>query len=485
MNGIGRDFLKAKPLCGFLAIDLHKQINGGLSVPFFSWVGIDVVHHFPDLFFCVALFRLIFRDYIPNQLMVALTVAFLVAVHGVTVKYPALDLPGFRVRFDLHRVGKLTPPVRHNHLEQHGKVGCPKPLAQLAEDLRHARRRVSLPQEHQLQVTAGQENRQEHLSPFMEHYAVHLAHQGVRILGHIGLVILICPSYMAFPVYPENRAAFLPLRSPYLTAQVDIPGIHQACIDIGVDSAVRDRQFIPVTFANGWKGLSLFQQRGNGIIDPVQFLFCQGDSPAGLGECLLVLLLGIPGVIEHPAHPAAEPALTGIADKGGLLIVRTELLPVLRTAFLAASAGSLALALSPETARTAVRNPGAGFVVDTVVATRSYNQTSVSFYFSSDSCPVFADVLCNLSDFEPFLEPCLNRQSVIIGKVFLIHRYLQSEGRTGTTIPENGIKRNHEVINATPWLPSRVILSATDDVAFNFSINPPHPPHPSNTFLFF
>ena len=35
MNGIGRDFLEAKPLCGFLAIDLHKQINGGLSVPFF------------------------------------------------------------------------------------------------------------------------------------------------------------------------------------------------------------------------------------------------------------------------------------------------------------------------------------------------------------------------------------------------------------------------------------------------------------------
>ena len=45
MNGIGRDFLKAKTLCCFLAIDLHKQINGGLSVPFFSWIGIDVVHH--------------------------------------------------------------------------------------------------------------------------------------------------------------------------------------------------------------------------------------------------------------------------------------------------------------------------------------------------------------------------------------------------------------------------------------------------------
>ena len=130
MNGIGRDFLKAKPLCGFLAVDLHKQINGGLSVPFFSWIGIDVVHHFPDLFFRVALFRLIFRDYIPNQLMVALTVAFLIAVHGVAVKYPALDLSGFRVRFDLHRVGKLTPTVRHDYLEQHGKIAI-TPLALL------------------------------------------------------------------------------------------------------------------------------------------------------------------------------------------------------------------------------------------------------------------------------------------------------------------------------------------------------------------
>ena len=117
MNGIGRDFLKAKPLCSFLAIDLHKQINGRLSVPFFSWVGIDVVHHFPDFFFRVALFRLIFRDYIPNQFMVAFTVTFLVTIHGVAVKYPALNISGFRVCFDLCRVGKLTSPICQNCLE--------------------------------------------------------------------------------------------------------------------------------------------------------------------------------------------------------------------------------------------------------------------------------------------------------------------------------------------------------------------------------
>ena len=91
MNGIGRDFLKAKPFCCFLVLDLHKQIHGGLSIPFFSWIGIDVIHHFPDFFFRVTFFRLIFRDYISNQFMVAFTVAFLMTVHGSAVKYPALN----------------------------------------------------------------------------------------------------------------------------------------------------------------------------------------------------------------------------------------------------------------------------------------------------------------------------------------------------------------------------------------------------------
>ena len=80
------------------------------------------------------------------------------------------------------------------------------------------------------------------------------------------------------------------------------------------------------------------------------------------------MFLGILCIIEHAAQPAPEPVVAGIADKRGFLVIRTELFLILRTAFLAASAGGLALALSPETARTAVRNPGAGFVVDTIVA---------------------------------------------------------------------------------------------------------------------
>ena len=91
--------------------------------------------------------------------------------------------------------------------------------------------------------------------------------------------------------------------------------------------------------------------------------------------------------------------------------------------------------------------------------------------FMTNGRTVFTDVLRDLSHLEPLLEPRLDRQSVIIGKVFLAHRYLQSEGRTGTTIPEDDRKRNHEVAAATLWLPVHVILSATAYVAFNFSIN--------------
>ena len=131
---------------------------------------------------------------------------------------------------------------------------------------------------------------------------------------------------MAFPVHPENRAAFLPLRSAQFPPQVDISGIQQTRVDMGINRAVRGWQFIPVAFTDSWERLPLLQQGGNGIIKPVQFLFCQRDSPAGFRKGLLVLLLGILYVIKHTAQPTTEPVATGIADKEGFLIIRPELL---------------------------------------------------------------------------------------------------------------------------------------------------------------
>ena len=90
----------------------------------------------------------------------------------------------------------------------------------------------------------------------------------------------------------------------------------------------------------------------------------------------------------------------------------------------------------------------------------------MSFYFSPNSCPVFSDVFRNLSDFESLLEPCLDCQPVIISKVLPAHRYLQSEGRTGTTILEDDAKRNHEVTTAAPWFPSHAFVSNSFSPAF-------------------
>ena len=40
--------------------------------------------------------------------MITFTVAFLVAVHGITAKYPALDLSGLRIDFYPERLTELT-----------------------------------------------------------------------------------------------------------------------------------------------------------------------------------------------------------------------------------------------------------------------------------------------------------------------------------------------------------------------------------------
>ena len=44
VDGIGWDFLKVKESCGLLTIDLNNQIQWSLSIPFFAWIRIDMVH---------------------------------------------------------------------------------------------------------------------------------------------------------------------------------------------------------------------------------------------------------------------------------------------------------------------------------------------------------------------------------------------------------------------------------------------------------
>lgn len=109
--------------------------------------------------------------------------------------------------------------------------------------------------------------------------------------------------------------------------------------------------------------------------------------------------------------------------------------------------------------------------MNTAIAIGRGDQPPVGLDLPANGSTVFPDVLCDLGHLKPFLESRLDRQSVIIGKVFLAHRYLQSEGRTETTIPDGDRKGNHEVADTTQWIPTYVELNTTVNAAFIFSIN--------------
>ena len=110
-------------------------------------------------------------------------------------------------------------------------------------------------------------------------------------------------------------------------------------------------------------------------------------------------------------------------------------------------------------------------MVDTVIAFGSGDQPPVCFDLSADSRSILPNVFSYLRNLQSLLQTCLDGKPVIVCKVFMIHGYLRSEGRTRITIPEKETKRNHEVTTATPWLLWPVILTATAYVAINFSID--------------
>ena len=110
--------------------------------------------------------------------------------------------------------------------------------------------------------------------------------------------------------------------------------------------------------------------------------------------------------------------------------------------------------------------------MDTVIAFGSGDQPPVCFDLSADSRSILPNVFSYLRNLQSLLQTCLDGKPVIVCKVFMIHGYLRSEGRTRITIPEKETKRNHEVTTATPWLLWPVILTATAYVAINFSIDP-------------
>ena len=92
--------------------------------------------------------------------MVPFTVALLVYIHRITIEYPALDLSGLQICFDLFGIAEFAPPIRKDDLEQHPKLLISKRFPQPLEYFRYRSRCVAFSQKHELQITVGKQNRQ-------------------------------------------------------------------------------------------------------------------------------------------------------------------------------------------------------------------------------------------------------------------------------------------------------------------------------------
>ena len=172
---MGWDFLKAKESYSLLTIDLNKQIQGSLSIPFFAWIRIDMVHKFCDIRLGKTIHWCSFGNHISNELMVPFAVTFLITVHRIAVENPALDLPGFRITFDFDGIGKFTSSIREDHLKEQGKVLIAKPASQCPKGCGYGCSCIAIPEVHQLQVTVLEQNRKQNLAAFSADNAVYLA----------------------------------------------------------------------------------------------------------------------------------------------------------------------------------------------------------------------------------------------------------------------------------------------------------------------
>lgn len=85
-HGVGRGLFQTKGRSSFLAIDIQKEVNRDPPVPFLAGIGISMIHQLLELLRCEAVQRMSLGNDIADELMVPLTIAYLVNVHGGAVE---------------------------------------------------------------------------------------------------------------------------------------------------------------------------------------------------------------------------------------------------------------------------------------------------------------------------------------------------------------------------------------------------------------
>ena len=151
------------------------------------------------------------------------------------------DVPVMRVLLDRPWVGELGAVVREDDgeepVEERGADGILDPV----ECLRDGSRIVALPDEREHQVGDGEVDGEEDRASLLPLDGIHLHDSRIRVLGHVGLEVLICPSDTAFLVDLHNmRTALLPRPVANLPHEVYVPHVREdACVHVAVYSPLR------------------------------------------------------------------------------------------------------------------------------------------------------------------------------------------------------------------------------------------------------
>lgn len=121
----------------------------------FSRIEIDMVHHFPDLFFPIFILWMIFRYDIIDKFVVPFAVAFLICIHRITIEYIALDLSCLHIYFDFFVIAEFTSRSVIMTWKSIRNFSFPCNFPQPAEYFCYESCYVAFSQEHKLQVTFG------------------------------------------------------------------------------------------------------------------------------------------------------------------------------------------------------------------------------------------------------------------------------------------------------------------------------------------
>ena len=249
-----------------------------------------MVHHKGDILLGETIQRSSLGDDTPDHGMVVLRSAFLVRGLWVTVKdtCPAAAL---RIRFQCRRIGKLTPVVRKHHLEQPAEgIRLQFPI-EAVEDVNDGLRGIGIPDESQHELWHCKMQGQKNLTPFLPFYGVHFDDGKARMFFHECEKILVGAPDATLFVHLEAVLLFPALSKAYNPRHVKVFNGKDAALDIIVQGAFVNHDFICMTNAYMVEGLTFYDQWADQGIQPQGFLLGKLDPLPGFGTNRLIFLL--------------------------------------------------------------------------------------------------------------------------------------------------------------------------------------------------